>query len=420
MEVQDLEINLKIKGWDESGGRSQNVWGQVPTKNLPFNIFKKAVLAGRKAPIWTCLDESIYEQIEETGDVKAESLPKTISATFKPSFSKYSAIAENMAMRIAVALDMPTSYNYLVRFDPKKYPEILSNFKLTNSVKDLQPLGVVSVDFLKAEPLATPAEEEIRVRNSEGRFEWIKTDRNYTGEDLVLFIDNINEMKYNQQISGDNLLAKNWFKSMELLARHCDSGIAEGDINGRLKRIKSRMARSILLREFLSDCDYTDRNSGLVVNREKKYLNYAPNFDYGESFNGMIKTKLDYLPPEEELAVILKFDKGFIEKKKRMSEIPMQELAKRFSSDVGEQNVEFVVKNFPEDTKEFLDSLQRVMKNNTINTIVDSYTDMTMDGVPILSKQDAEVFKDYINCRANWIKGFITQQKEFNEGREAK
>ena len=42
---------------------------------------------------------------------------------------------------------------------------------------------------------------------------------------------------------------------------------------------------------------------------------YAPNFDYGECFNSLIKTKLDFMPPDEELEVIVKWDKNYIEKK---------------------------------------------------------------------------------------------------------
>ncbi len=413
-EVKGLEINyLGVDGWEVSGGKSQNVWGQVPTENLPFDEFKKAVRKGRKSCILTCYDEGIYKK-DSTGkliepDIK--NLPKTISATFKPTFTKYSAVAENMAMRIAMVLGMPTSYNYLVKFDAKKYPEIINNFKISGIAENLKPVGVVSIDFLKAEELDTPVKEEKRIK-IDGKFEWIETDRNHTGEVLVSFEENINRMKEKESVSGESLLAKNWIRSVEFLASKCAQGSFDLSENGRMKRVKSRVARSFLLREFLGDCDFTDINSGIVVNYEKKYLNYAPNFDYGESFNSLIRTKLDFLPPAKELEVIMKFDKDFIRKKQEQSKIPVEELAKRYSSLVSDKNLEYIVNNFPDDAKEFLDGLNKVIKSKKIDDIVDSYTEMTIDGKPLLTKEDASMFKTYINTRADWIKNIIENKFE--------
>ena len=149
--IENLEINLNVEGWEVSGGRSNNVWGQVPTKNLPFDEINAAIRQGRHSSIWTCYDNVIYAKDKngQMREVTEAELPKTISATFKPSFNKMSALCENLGMKIAVALDMPTSYNYVVKFDPEEFSKVLKNFRETNLEKRIQPYGIVSIDFLQ-------------------------------------------------------------------------------------------------------------------------------------------------------------------------------------------------------------------------------------------------------------------------------
>ena len=113
MEFSELEISCKTSGWDYSGGRSNNVWGQVPTSHLPIDEINRAIEQGQKSCIWTCYDNAFYSKTKNGKPVTLEELPKTISATFKPTYAKFSAVAENLGMRIAITLGMPTSYNYI-------------------------------------------------------------------------------------------------------------------------------------------------------------------------------------------------------------------------------------------------------------------------------------------------------------------
>lgn len=52
MKIKPLEINLDVVGWDFSGGKSKNVWGQVPTSNLPIDEINKAIAQNKKSCIW--------------------------------------------------------------------------------------------------------------------------------------------------------------------------------------------------------------------------------------------------------------------------------------------------------------------------------------------------------------------------------
>ena len=69
-------------------------------------------------------------------------------------------------MRIAVALDMPTSYNYLVKFDKNKYPQILKNFQSESSVEKVRDIGAVSLDFLQVVELDREIEEEVNAEET--------------------------------------------------------------------------------------------------------------------------------------------------------------------------------------------------------------------------------------------------------------
>ena len=150
MKVPKLEITFKsVEGWGHSGGRSMNIWGQVPSKNLPLDEINNAIKQGNKSCVWTCYDNKIYGNTDENGKIlpiTEQDLPRTISATFKPCYAKYSAIAENLGMRIAMALDLPTSYNYIVEFNPKNpkykdfsyfYPEVLFSTTIKGAKKAL-------------------------------------------------------------------------------------------------------------------------------------------------------------------------------------------------------------------------------------------------------------------------------------------
>lgn len=405
MRLKKLQ-GIFVDGWDQSGGRSENVWLQVPTENLPLRYIEDCVKNGKLPCVWTCYDRTIYQR-DASGKligVNTTDLPQTMSATFKPSFSKYSAIAENMGMRIAMALDMPTSYNYLVSFDKKEYPQIISNFKIKSNSAKVQDIGVVSVDFLQLAKLDKNVEEEVR-EQVDGKWEWVTRTRTFSGDELISFSESINIAKQHTHLSGTNFSIKNWIRSIDALAEHYVPDFPKDKLKHQLEKINSRIVRSFLLREFLGDCDYTDLNSGFVINNEAQTLRYAPNFDYGESFNTLIKTKLDILPPENELQEILKWDKDFVEKKRRRSEeTSIDEIAQTYASDSSKENLCFVVENFPNDVKEFMQNLEMVLKQGTLDKIIDSYTETTHNDKPLLSKKEAQLFKDYLHKRAEWFK----------------
>ena len=143
--MRKLKIKYhSVEGWDNSGGRSKNIWGQVPTSNLPISLINSALKQNSKSCIWTCYDDEIYKK-DESGNytlLDLENLPKTISATFKPTYEKYTAIAENLGMRIALALNLPTSYNYIVEFDyenPNSGFKSILNHLSERDLKSLQP-----------------------------------------------------------------------------------------------------------------------------------------------------------------------------------------------------------------------------------------------------------------------------------------
>ena len=421
MEIKELEIDLNVEGWKISGGRSGNVWGQVSTENIPFEIIKQAVKKGKKSCIWTALDSVLYVEEKKKDFDKTDSysrashkdkeqakivlnknLLKTMSATFKPSFDPYNSIAENMGMRIAVALDMPTSYNYLVKFDKNKYPQILKNFQSESSVEKVRDIGAVSLDFLQVVELDREIEEEVRVVY-DGKPMWKKIKRNYSGDELVLFSESIGFARRNELLSGTNFSIKNWILGVDALAQKYVSEFPPELLQDQLKKINSRIVRSYLLREFLGDCDFTDLNSGFVINRDAQTIRYAPNFDYGESFNALIKTKLDYMPAKKELETILKWQPDYIEKKKERAKTPISIIAQTYASDASRANLRFVFENYPEDAKEFLQNLNEVAKSGIFNQIVDSYQKMTNNGKPLLNAEEASMFKEYIKCRTEWI-----------------
>lgn len=399
--MKKLKIKYRsVDGWSYSGGRSNNIWGQVPTSNLPLHLINHSIMQGKKSCIWTCYDEQIYKKNETSGrgnlmPVKLEDLPKTISATFKPTYSRFSVIAENLGMRIAVALDLPTSYNYIVKFDFQAensgFKSLLKHLN-ERDIKNLQPYGIVSIDFLK------PANDST-----------VFLSTTYSGERLVSFEES---MKIADAVYSDSseksFLVKNWLKSMCALIRDKKEqylpDISQEKLEEQIRCVKSRVVRSFLLREFLGDCDFTDRNSGFIFDSKAQNLQFAPNFDYGESFNALIKTKLDYLPSKEEIEFIIKWDKDYLKRKEEKSKIPVEVLASQLSSSSSEENIKYIVENYKEDTKEFLTSLKNLMANKEIlDNLIDDYTKSEKNTPPLLTHEEANIFKSYIRCRANWF-----------------
>ena len=393
MKIPELDILYEsVDGWDCSGGRSMNIWGQIPISYFPLDEINHAIMQGKKSCIWTCYDNVVYSNTGVDGKIKPitlQDLPKTISATFKPTYSKFSAIAENLGMRIAMTLDMPTSYNFIVHFNPEnpKYKNIINHLN-DRDLKNLQKYGIVSIDFLKPATLKNENHSQA-----------------YSGDRLISFEESI--LMANLKFSSDPnkpLLVETWIKSLrDFIISKKDLAMpymSKDKFLDVIKRIESRIVRSYLLREFIGDCDFTDMNSGFIYDSKSHRLMYAPNFDYGECFNSFIKTKLDFMPPPDELEVILKWDKNYINKKIEKSKIPIQELAKKFSTATSEKNILFIINNYPKDTMEFFDSVKLAMKEDKLTKLVDSYTEHDSH---LLLDEEASMFKEYISSRANFF-----------------
>jgi len=397
MKIKPLEINLDVVGWDFSGGKSKNVWGQVPTSNLPIDEINKAIAQNKKSCIWTCYDDAIYVK-DKDGNLlpfDLKNLPKTISATFKPTYDRFSAITENLGMKIAVALGLPTSYNYIVKFEKDKHPKIMNHISNGFNESSIQPYGIVSIDFLK--PIETIEE------NGETFI---------VGENLLTFAD-VLRRSFKLSSYSKNKLVEQWISSVDVYIRDTYADLSEDLLNKQIKRINSRIARSSLLREFLGDCDFTELNSGIVS------LNYAPNHDYGESFNSLIKTKFFEPPDEKSLKENLKWDPTYLEKKNKIKEETLVEtLAQRYAQDTSEQNLQFIIKNYPEEAHEVLSGLVSAIKNDTFTTLVDDYT-INEDGEkPLLTQEEAKMFKIYLNTRAGWMQNQLCKVATKEDARE--
>ncbi len=393
MKIKPLEINLDVIGWDYSGGKSKNVWGQVPISNLPLEEINNAIAKNKKSCIWTCYDDAIYIK-DENGNLlpcDLKNLPKTISATFKPTYDKFSAVAENLGMKIAVALDLPTSYNYIVKFEKEKHPKILDHIMTDLNASSIQPYGVVSIDFLK--PIET----------KEG---------DIVGENLNSFAD-VLRLSLMLSRQSNNTLVEKWINSVDVYIRETYADLPPELLNKQIRRINSRIARSYILREFLGDCDFTELNSGIVS------LNYAPNHDYGESFNSLIRTKFFEPPDEKILKEILKWDPTYLEKKYKIKEETLVEsIAQRYAQDTSEQNIKYIVKNYPKEANEVLSGLITAIKNDTFTTLVDEYT-VNEDGEkPLLSQEEAKMFKIYLNTRAGWMQNELSKGMQKEETRD--
>ena len=177
-------------------------------------------------------------------------------------------------------------------------------------------------------------------------------------------------------------------------------------VNKTIADVHSRVARSFLLKEYLGDCDNASYNAALVLNRVTGTLRYAPNFDYGESFNKLIKTKiykqrmsqaeLDALPANAREFMLQRYEKEESE--------TVEDIARQYAAaDISKKNLFYVFDHFPNSTQEFFQNIDKCMQRKAFDKIVDSYTTMTCDGKPIMTQEEAEMFKDYLDVRATWM-----------------
>lgn len=428
-EIPKLNIDLNVEGWDRFGGKSYNVWGFVDFPqdllkfitdyyNKPFftydpNTGKRQKQTGKRAPVWTAYDKYLYHDYDKTKHGN-DPLPK-ISATFKSAFvHKYSPIVENLGMRVAMALDMPTSYNYIVSFNPEEYPEIVNNYPRMEAREELQPIGIVSIDFLQArqssmtgvgQAIFLPKDQE---GNRTGEEIDIDAFSAMEGDELLTFEDALRRchMPINKLAGEENLIEK-WIEVVDTMARSEYKHVPREDLNKMIDGIHSRIARSFLLKDIiLGDCDFTAYNGGVVINSHK--MRYAATHDYGDICNSLITQKLAYKPDQYFGMSKEDFEKlpPFVQEalKKQQANKPatpksVSQLAREWASAASQENFYYVLTNFPEACREFFQNLDKVLQKNEINKIVDSYTRLTCNGTPLLSKEEAKIFKEYFEER---------------------
>ncbi|MBQ8908735.1 MAG: hypothetical protein IJY90_00380 [Clostridia bacterium] len=424
-EIKELDFQLSDEGWNLSGGKSFNIWGLVdfPKELLKYILdYKKKTFisfdpttgkriktSGKRAPVWTAFDKYLYHDY----DVKSgEKLPK-ISATFKFSFDhKYSAIVENMGMQIALALDMPTAYNYIVAFTPEKHPEIAAHLRTKrdrDNVQPLrdrdnvQPLGIVSVDFLQARQ-ASPKSTGKKIYSHDDVEEEIDSFSHIDGDELIPFEDLLDQyhIAYDKFAGEDHCLDK-WIAAIDQIAYMKYSHMPREQLNKTLHDIHSRIARSFLLKDcLLGDCDFTSYNAGIVTNAHK--IRYAANHDYGDTCAHLIKQKLIAKPnhgiSQEDFDKLLKNVQEYLTSlQASYQQQSVEELASQWASNTSKYNFYYVLKNFPQACSEFFKNLDNLARRNQIAKIVDQYTKMTLNGQPLLTKEEATMFKKYLTAR---------------------
>ncbi|MBO5394446.1 MAG: hypothetical protein J6A28_00885 [Clostridia bacterium] len=423
-EIPQLDMKLADEGWDLSGGKSFNVWGFVdfPADLLAhINKYRKKLptiidpLTGlqvktkeKRSPVWTAYDKFFYYNKPTPDDLK--NLPK-ISATFKSAFEhKFSPIVENLGMRIAIALDLPTSYNYIAAFDPEKYPEIINNYPTLSQKNTLQPFGIVSIDFLQPrQTKLKPNGKSLYIQKDEHGKSIddgieIESFTSIDGDRLVTFEEAL--QKYHigtNKLNGDENLIENWIEVVDQMARKEYKHVPREKLNKMIDDIHSRIARSFLLKDCaLGDCDFTAYNGGTVVNSHK--MRYAATHDYGDICNNLIKTKFTFDPycgmtKEVFEKLPINLQQQISQSKQKQQNQSVRDLAQSWASSTSEKNFYYVLQNFPEACREFFANADVLVRKNVITKIVDSYTKMTCNGVPLLSKEEAEIFKEYLTER---------------------
>ncbi|MGN0961662.1 MAG: hypothetical protein ACI4PF_05655, partial [Christensenellales bacterium] len=364
----------------------------------------KIVLASKNGLDAVFNNQELMDKLADEIELSKRGLPSTISATFKSCFRKYAAVVENLGMYIAKELDMPTSYNYIVAFDKDEYPIIIDNYHNSSRVDKLQPVGIVSVDFLQNKEVPE-YEEDYRVKTEDG-YEWTTISKNYSGDKLVAFYDTLNT-SVKDNLNGDANLIKNWIRGVNRVAETYMTNFTKEEKSLCLDNTYSRIVRSTLLREFLGDCDFTAYNGGIVVNPKKHTFRYAPNFDFGESFNGLVKENLDVESNtlSEDILNSLPEDvrQKLLQSQQGKSKKTIEEIACSFASSTGETNFKFIMENYSQYAKEFFDNLQDAISRNAFDKLVDKYTQMSINGEPLLTLEEAEKFKQYIKIRAGWM-----------------
>ena len=79
----------------------------------------------------------------------------------------------------------------------------------------------------------------------------------------------------------------------------------------------------------------------------------------------------------------------------------MHEIATSWASASSEENFYYVLNNFPNASREFFESVDQFLQKGNIDKIIDKYTQLTCNGVPLLTQEEAELFKEYLYERVS-------------------
>ncbi len=351
------------------------------------------------------------EVVDEIGyhiELLKRGVPSKISAIFKAGFEPYSAVFENLGMNIAIALDVPTSYNYIVSFDASENPKIVSQFRTQKKKDNLQNVGIVSIDFLQNLTVPRYAIEQKNIDGSD----WVSTTVDYSSDQLLSLANTIKVTDFD-----DLCLVSNWIKGVEASADKYMQGFSETEKQESVENIIGGICKSTLLREFCGDCDFTPFNAGMVCNDKMHIDKYAPNYDYGECFNGLKtvafgkgKSGICGLAPEvfNSLPEDVKRKLLSIEDKPKKS---IEEVACDWASGTSAQNINYILTNHVEYAREFFKNLDELITKDGLNDLVNKYTKMTADGAkPLLSEEEAKTTKTYLKIRAGWLMNMYKQK----------
>jgi len=438
-EIPKLDIDLKVEGWDRISRYSRTfpVCGRVAFPDFLLfmknharenrSIFEKicnklGIKFNPKTPIWTAYDKEFISGKE------LESLP-SISVLFKSCFTPYSAVIENMVMNIAYELDIPTSCNFIVNFNKEDYPQITSLYNSTSNMKKLQDVGLVSIDFLqpthRKEPIISKTTYQYPFSK---KIIEIDSIDDIGGDELISFQDAFKVYRPNMDnASGEQNLLENWIyvavkyieDNLPNMLKNLNPKLSEKDIEKKvaktIAKVTNRIARSCVFKEFAGDCDSTDYNGGIVVNRDTGKIRFAPTYDYGECCRALIQEKLKkpdlYCGMSKEVFEKLPENirnlmiKSYNNKKDRSVESISQDFA---SGEISSHNLYYAFEHFPLACEELFRNLNMAVQSKKLDNIIEKYNNLTVNGNPLLSTEEVEIFKEYFNRRASWISELYT------------
>ena len=227
------------------------------------------------------------------------------------------------------------------------------------------------------------------------------------GDVLIPFDDIVTQIIGKDRLSGEQNLIENWVLAVDKFVQEKLNHLPRENINKIIDNVHSRIARSFLLKEYCGDCDNTSYNATVVFNKLRGTLAYGPNHDFGDSFNKLLKTKIDKsqsMSDEEINKLPELIRKKMLERLEKEKKETVTDIARQYSVvGASERNMEYIFQNFPESAREFFENVDRCVQNKNFSKIVDSYTRMSCDGEPLLTQKEAEIFKEYLAERSTWM-----------------